>query len=164
MAMRSISRAHMTACKAVARARATYNASIPSSGRHWTGCSHKKNAAYESPLATCTERSAFCAHLLPEDGASCAFKESPWKLILFTTHCDGTASVTSGSAPGTGENHSKPLKGPQLDLHRLPGTKNNYDDARGSLPREAHRYCQQAKGFHIQKGCAARTKPLKGKE
>ena len=43
-------------------------------------------------------------------------------------------------------------------------TKNNYDDARGSLPREAHRYCQQAKGFHIQKGCAARTKPLKGKE
>ena len=120
MAMRSISRAHMTACKAVARARATYNASIPSSGRHWTGCSHKKNAAYESPLATCTERSAFCAHLLPEDGASCAFKESPWKLILFTTHCDGTASVTSGSAPGTGENHSKPLKGPQLDLHRLP--------------------------------------------
>ena len=67
MAMRSISRAHMTACKAVARARATYNASIPSSGRHWTGCSHKKNAAYESPLATCTERSAFCAHLLPEE-------------------------------------------------------------------------------------------------
>ena len=28
--------------------------------------------------------------------------------------------ATSGSAPGTGENHSKPLKDPQLDLHRHP--------------------------------------------
>ena len=42
------------------------------------------------------------------------------ELFVFTTPCVGTASVTSGSAPGTGENHSKPLKGPQLDLHRHP--------------------------------------------
>ena len=82
MAIRSISRAHMTACKAVARARATYNASTPSSGRHWTGCAHAEGRRMNHHWRPARSGAHSCAHLQPEDGASSAFKKARGTLCV----------------------------------------------------------------------------------